>query len=271
MAGTTFSGCPTSLQLGKNLFHEAHLLLSLLVTHMSAGGGAQGRMPLETTPRGLLWKYFGTCDEGRIKLRNSIEGLSCRAAHNSTAPERPPWESTADAFRSTKFCGVPQGTVGGDARRHMPSIAYGCVPVMLLNASYTFDELLDWSKFSVTVSEEEMPRLADILQAKVASGEYARLKSNLVKVWKFFWWYGPSVQNGGGSLFHKCDRGFGLGDEFQGGMANLSMTHPGGAFEAVMAVLRNRLVEQGKKTLSLHPVRRCHLGRLRSQRRKTLR
>jgi hypothetical protein len=47
------------------------------------------------------------------------------------------------AFSSAKFCMVPLGATGGDARRHMAGVAYGCVPVIVHDYNHmTYDELL---------------------------------------------------------------------------------------------------------------------------------
>ena len=60
--------------------------------------------------------------------------------------------SNAVAFTSAKFCMVPLGATGGDPRRHMAGIAYGCVPVIVHDHTHlTFDELLDWKSFAVFV------------------------------------------------------------------------------------------------------------------------
>ncbi|KAL0365227.1 UNVERIFIED_CONTAM: putative glycosyltransferase [Sesamum angustifolium] len=56
-----------------------------------------------------------------------------------------------------------------------------------------FNDVLDWLKFSVILSEEDVYDLKYILKEK-AGEEYSRLHSNLIKVQKRFRWNSPPVK-----------------------------------------------------------------------------
>ena len=48
-------------------------------------------------------------------------------------------------MRNATFCGIPSGTQGGWGGRYVPSVLYGCVPVLLKdNTTHVLSEDIDW-------------------------------------------------------------------------------------------------------------------------------
>ncbi|XP_011087960.1 probable glycosyltransferase At5g20260 [Sesamum indicum] len=92
-----------------------------------------------------------------------------------------------------KFCICPVGS-RATSNRIIMAIRYGCVPVILADYfELPFNDVLDWLKFSVVLSEEDVYDLKYILRGK-AGEEYSRLHSNLIKVQKRFRWNSPPVK-----------------------------------------------------------------------------
>ncbi|KAL0335418.1 UNVERIFIED_CONTAM: putative glycosyltransferase [Sesamum radiatum] len=93
-----------------------------------------------------------------------------------------------------KFCICPVGS-RATSNRIIMAIRHGCVPVILADYfELPFnDDVLDWLKFSVILSEEDVYDLKYILKEK-AGEEYSRLHSNLIKVQKRFRWNSPPVK-----------------------------------------------------------------------------
>jgi hypothetical protein len=97
--------------------------------------------------------------------------------------------SNSLAFTSAKFCMVPKGATGGDARRHMSAIAYGCVPVIVHDQLHMpYDELLDWNSFAVFVRKEDMGSLDNTLAELVDSGEYIKMQRRLAGIRAWMVW-----------------------------------------------------------------------------------
>ncbi|KAK3236405.1 hypothetical protein CYMTET_53452 [Cymbomonas tetramitiformis] len=229
----------------------------------------QGRMnDNRREARGALFNAFG-CNHSDIWLLNPLSrSPSCMnktLGIQSDAEHPVGMLPTYEIMRQSKFCLVPQGATQGDPRRHLPAIGYGCVPVMLLDgASYTLDEMIDWDRASVTIPHDDIPRLAEILRHKVETGEYEKLKANLEKIWPLLWWH-PGALEGLGDLysfgpFKACDRGERSRDEFKKSRDTQTgvVTHEeGGAFGAVMDILRNRLIDNGELPLTMRttPIR----------------
>ncbi|KAF9603300.1 hypothetical protein IFM89_034649 [Coptis chinensis] len=93
-------------------------------------------------------------------------------------------------YYETKFCICPGGSQVNSARI-ADSIHYGCVPVILSDYyDLPFNDILDWSKFSVILKESDVYRLKYILK-EISDEEFVALHNNLVKVQKHFQWNTP--------------------------------------------------------------------------------
>ncbi|KAK4438087.1 putative glycosyltransferase [Sesamum alatum] len=92
-----------------------------------------------------------------------------------------------------KFCICPVGS-RSTSNRIIMAIRYGCVPVILADYfELPFNDVLDWTKFAVVLSEDDVYDLKYILKEK-AGEEYRRLHSNLLKVQRRFRWNSPPVK-----------------------------------------------------------------------------
>ena len=71
-------------------------------------------------------------------------------------------KSYGKEMRTSKFCLAPLG--GGHGQRNIQSALMGCLPVLSGDkVLQPFEPQIDWSKFSVSVAEEEIPELHKIL------------------------------------------------------------------------------------------------------------
>ena len=91
-------------------------------------------------------------------------------------------------MQRSHFCWVPPGQRYGDARRHIISAFHGCIPVFTVpDGHHTLEEVMPWSRMSVTVPQERLPLLPQILAnysrhqadarpaARLAAGALVRL------------------------------------------------------------------------------------------------
>lgn len=185
-------------------------------------GFFQGRAGLELSrggsERNALWSIFG-CNHSEIRFINT-ENPECleQAALISEGHvnEGTGFVDSSVAFTSAKFCFVPLGATGGDARRHMASVAYGCVPVIVHDGIHMpFDELVDWSSVAVFVKDPDFEALNETLTKIVMSGEYKAKQRRLAAVWPWLYWISGDPEawrtnDGFGTppLFdEQCDRG----------------------------------------------------------------
>ncbi|KAI7745301.1 hypothetical protein M8C21_017222, partial [Ambrosia artemisiifolia] len=95
-------------------------------------------------------------------------------------------------FYRTKFCICPGGSQVNSARI-ADSIHYGCIPVILSNYyDLPFNDILDWSKFSVVLKEKDVYDLKQILK-DISNEQFVTLHNNLVQIQKHFQWNTPPI------------------------------------------------------------------------------
>ncbi|XP_051223232.1 probable glycosyltransferase At3g07620 isoform X2 [Lolium perenne] len=101
-------------------------------------------------------------------------------------------------MKSTKYCICPMG-YEVNSPRIVEAIYYECVPVIIAdNFVLPFDDVLDWSTFSVVVPERDVPRLKEIL-LEIPEGRYVAMQSNVRKVQRHFLWHPKPVKY---DIFH---------------------------------------------------------------------
>lgn len=99
--------------------------------------------------------------------------------------------SYAEGFMTSKFCLQAKGFEVNTARLG-DSIFYGCVPVIIADYyDLPWQDILDWSKFSVVVTHDDIPLLRTRLEA-VSDERYAELQRNVMVARKHFIWHNPA-------------------------------------------------------------------------------
>lgn len=92
-----------------------------------------------------------------------------------------------EGFRRSRYCLHIKGYEVNTARV-VDAIHYGCVPVLISNYyDLPFANILDWSKFSIIVNQQDIPLLKDIITS-VPEQTYLDLFNNLCLVRKHFRW-----------------------------------------------------------------------------------
>lgn len=97
----------------------------------------------------------------------------------------PEGTSYEDMLRKSKFCLCPSGFEVASPRI-VEAIHAECVPV-LISQHYIlpFSDVLDWDKFSISVSVEELPELKNILLG-VSKDRYVKMRENVRHVRRHF-------------------------------------------------------------------------------------
>ncbi|KAK4481132.1 hypothetical protein RD792_012009 [Penstemon davidsonii] len=86
-----------------------------------------------------------------------------------------------DMFRKSKFCICPSGYEVASPRM-VESFYLGCVPVLLKDYyARPFDDVLDWSTFSVVVHANEIPDLKNILMG-ISQDRYIEMQRRGIEV-----------------------------------------------------------------------------------------
>ncbi|XP_021856392.2 probable glycosyltransferase At5g03795 [Spinacia oleracea] len=90
-------------------------------------------------------------------------------------------------MKSSKFCICPMG-YEVNSPRIVEAIYYECVPVIIAdNFVPPFDDVLDWSAFSVIVAEKDIAKLKEILEG-IPLNRYLKMLQNLKMLQRHFLW-----------------------------------------------------------------------------------
>ncbi|GMH09554.1 hypothetical protein Nepgr_011395 [Nepenthes gracilis] len=90
-------------------------------------------------------------------------------------------------MKSSKFCICPMG-YEVNSPRIVEAIYFECIPVIIAdNFVPPLDEMLNWSAFSVTVAEKDIPDLKKILLA-ITTRRYLKMLANLKMLQRHFLW-----------------------------------------------------------------------------------
>lgn len=101
--------------------------------------------------------------------------------------------SYVDHMKSSKYCICPMG-YEVNSPRIVEAIYYECVPVIIAdNFVLPFEEVLDWSAFSVVVAEKDIPNLKDII-LRIPQAQYVTMQMNVKKLQKHFSWHAKPVK-----------------------------------------------------------------------------
>ncbi|KAF6175435.1 hypothetical protein GIB67_036526 [Kingdonia uniflora] len=101
-------------------------------------------------------------------------------------------------MKASKFCICPMG-FEVNSPRIVEAIYYECVPVIIAdNFVLPFNEVLDWSSFSVIVAEKDIPNLKNILLA-IPMRRYLAMQINIKMLQKHFLWNPRPIRY---DLFH---------------------------------------------------------------------
>ncbi|KAM7471349.1 hypothetical protein LguiA_009532 [Lonicera macranthoides] len=99
-----------------------------------------------------------------------------------------PLYSYEEGFRRSRFCLHVKGYEVNTARVS-DAIHYGCVPVLISNYyDLPFANVLDWSRFSIIISHEDVAFLKKILMS-VSREKYLKMYKNLGVVRRHFAWH----------------------------------------------------------------------------------
>ncbi|CAH9079928.1 unnamed protein product [Cuscuta epithymum] len=95
--------------------------------------------------------------------------------------------SYPEHMKSSKYCICPMG-FEVNSPRIVEAIYYECVPVIIAdNLVPPFNDVLNWSAFSVFVAEKDIPKLKDILLG-IPMKHYLTMQNNVKKLQKHFLW-----------------------------------------------------------------------------------
>lgn len=90
---------------------------------------------------------------------------------------------------SARFCLAPEGGVEGWSLRLFDAISQGCIPVIIADAwELPFQELLNWSKFSIKLLERDADEVVELLKGIPQSAVEAKSRE-LSRVAERFRWH----------------------------------------------------------------------------------
>jgi hypothetical protein len=92
------------------------------------------------------------------------------------------------ALLTSKYCLHVKGFEVNTARL-ADAMHYGCVPIIIADYhDLPFNDVLDWRRFSLVVTHEDIPRLKDIIKA-VSDEQYVQMQANVMQVRQHFQWH----------------------------------------------------------------------------------
>lgn len=95
--------------------------------------------------------------------------------------------SYAEHMKRSRYCLCPKG-FEVNSPRIVEAILSGCVPVIIAdNFVLPYSDVLDWTKFSITVAEKDIPQLKTILTS-IPDGTYRSMQSRLMYIRRHFVW-----------------------------------------------------------------------------------
>ncbi|KAG0580756.1 hypothetical protein KC19_4G197000 [Ceratodon purpureus] len=95
--------------------------------------------------------------------------------------------SYAEHMKRSRYCLCPKG-FEVNSPRIVEAILSGCVPVIIAdNFVLPYSDVLDWTKFSITVAEKDIPHLKKILSS-IPDGTYRSMQSRLKYIRRHFVW-----------------------------------------------------------------------------------
>lgn len=133
-----------------------------------------------------LASYIGRpTNEIRIELENlysSNDNFYIKNIDSDGFIEKKNIKQFKSLLNNSYFSICPRG-YGPTSYRLYESISYGVVPVYISDEFFLpYEEILDWSEFSVLIKNKDIKNLENILREKITSGEYLILQKNLNKV-----------------------------------------------------------------------------------------
>jgi hypothetical protein len=138
-----------------------------------------------------LASFVGTITHGiRTKMRDSLKGDNSIfwGVQGMWTPSVS--QSAADLFiektNSSKFCLAPRG-YGRSSFRFFEAMLLDCVPVYFWNDIewLPYKDIIDYSKFSISIQESDIHKTANILQS-VSNEEYESMVEELKRVRHYF-------------------------------------------------------------------------------------
>jgi len=137
--------------------------------------------PASKQPRSTLLFF-----SGRPTTRVREQLLALRSNRSDVKIVQSGVSNLAVEMDAARFCVGPPGA--GFGTRATLAAARGCIPVLVGDhIAPVFDGLLDWSAFSVNVSEANISRLVDIVAA-VTPAQEGRLRERVQAVSRHFVW-----------------------------------------------------------------------------------
>ncbi|CAM6129655.1 unnamed protein product [Calypogeia fissa] len=92
------------------------------------------------------------------------------------------------ALLTSKYCLHLKGYEVNTARL-ADAMHYGCVPIIIADYhDLPFNDVLDWSQFSLVVTAADIPQLKDIIKA-VSDDQYVEMQKNVMQVRQHFEWH----------------------------------------------------------------------------------
>lgn len=161
-----------SLQIHAKIIH--HLLLTVYDAHF---------YPLSCRKRLV---FFAGREKNSVVRHELIAAWANDTSMDIFSGNPPfPYE---EGFRRNRYCLHVKGYEVNTARIS-DAMHYGCIPVIVSNHyDLPFNNILDWSKFSIIVSHGDIPLLKQILLS-ISRHKYLTLYQNLCHVRKHFQWH----------------------------------------------------------------------------------